>query len=285
MSSIAIVTDTDSSLPLDVADKYGIRQVPIMIHFGDEIFRSELDITDTEVFARVDREGELPTTSAPSPGQFATAYEEALSHGADSIVCICVSSAVSGTYNAALNACSLMPDCDITVVDSQRMSMAQGFMAIAAAEAAEAGATVPEIVEVVESMRERIHLYAALSTLKYLAMSGRIGHIAAGMGTLLNIKPILTLNDKGGLDLLERVRTRKKAWNRVMELTVNAVGDSPIERLAILHVDALEDAKKFKRELEAVLPCPEDVIIAGLTAGLSVHSGAGIVGATVVTAE
>ncbi|MBN1875576.1 MAG: DegV family protein [Anaerolineae bacterium] len=284
MLPIAIVTDTDSSLPAAVAAQYGIQQVPINIHFGQETFQASVDINDTEAFARIDRDGKLPTTSAPTPGQFARAYQAAFDAGAISILCFCVSSEISGTYNAALTACELLPDRDITVADSRTLSLGQGYMAIAAAEAVHRGASKEEAIAAAESLRERTHVYAALATLKYLAMSGRVGHLAAGMANLLNIKPILTVRN-GKLDMLEKVRTQHKAWDRVVELTVESLGGHPIERMSIIHVNALDKAREFEVRLREHLSYPDDIITAEFTPGLSIHSGTGIVGVVVVAAE
>ncbi len=283
MSSIAILTDTDASLPAEVAARYGIPQVPITVHFGDEMFRTSVDINDHQLFERINREGKLPTTAAPSPGAFAEYYAQALDKGAESIICFCVSSEVSATYQAAVSAAEMLPDADITVVDTLSLSIGQGFMVLAAAEAAQAGASKQEIVDAALAVRERTFLYAALSTLKYLAMSGRVGHLAAGMASVLNIKPILTIRD-GKLDMLEKVRTQRKAWARVFELTQQAAGGRSIERLAILHVDAPDDAHRFQELLCEQIACPPDMVVAELTAGLSVHAGAGLVGLSGVVA-
>ena len=284
MSRTAIITDTDASLPADLVARYSIAQVPISVQFGAEIIESDIDIDNATLFARVDRENKLPTTSAPPPGKFAQAYQAAIDENAESIVCLTVSSEVSASYNAARVARDMFPDHDITVIDSRMLAMGQGFMVLAAAEAAEAGASKGEVIARAQSVGERAHLYAALSTIKYLAMSGRVGHLAAGMATVLSIKPILAIRD-GKLDLLERVRSQKKAIARVIELTREELGARRPERLAILHVDAFEAARLFEEQLRAAVPCPDNVLMTQLNPGLSVHSGAGLVGAAFVTAE
>jgi DegV family protein with EDD domain len=281
MNNIAVLTDTDSSLPAEVAAQYGIYQVPISVNFGQEVFESNYQIDDTRLFERIDREGKLPTTAAPSPGAFIKAYQSALDSGADKIVCICVSSQISATYTAALTACEEFPGREIKVIDSQTLSMAQGFMVLAAAEAAHAGASLEEIASQAVNTGGRASIYVALATLKYLAMSGRIGHLAAGMGNLLSIKPILT--SRGGkLDLLEKVRTRSKAWARVIELTGKQLAGRPMEHLALVHVGALDQAREFEQVLRRQIPCPEKAYYAELTPGLSVHSGSGVVGVAFV---
>jgi DegV family protein with EDD domain len=284
MPATAIVTDTDASLPHDIAAQYGIRRVPIAVHFGDETFMAGVNIDDTSLFKRVDRERELPTTSAPAPGSFLRSFQAAFENGADQVICFCVSSEVSGTYDAARTARDLLLDRDITVVDTRSISMGQGFMAMEAAEAAHGGASKEQIIERALDVGRRTCLFAALSTLRYLAMSGRVGHLTAGMASLLSIKPILTLQD-GELQMLERVRTQKKAWARVIDLTARELAGSDAEHMAIVHVDARDEAREFEERLRARLSCPEAIITAPLTPGLSVHTGAGLVGVAAVTPD
>jgi len=281
MSSIAIISDSDASLPADLAARYNIRQVPILIQFGVETFRTEIDIDDAGLFARIDREGKLPTTAAPSPGQFLEAFQAAFAAGADAVICICVSSQISATYAAALAAKEMLPEHTIEVVDSRVVSMAQGFMVLAAAEAVRAGADVAGAVAAALALGDRTYLHGAFSTLKYLAMSGRVGAVAAGFGNLLSVKPIVTMRD-GKLDLLEKVRTRSKSLARVVELTGEAMAGRPIQQMAVLNVAARDEALAFEAQLRAALPCPETIIQADLTAGLSVHTGAGMLGVVAV---
>ena len=142
MNKIAIITDTDASLPLTLAAEYGIYLVPINVHFGEECLESGLEINDAELFERVDREQKLPTTSAPTPGKFIEVYQQAFEDGADEVICFCVSSEVSATYDVAQTAREHLADRPITVVDTRSISMGQGFMALEAAKAARAGASL-----------------------------------------------------------------------------------------------------------------------------------------------
>ena len=176
MSSIAIITDTDASLPADVAARYDIRQVPIIIQFGEESFRTEIDIDDVSLFARIDREGKLPTTAAPSPGQFLEAFQAAFAAGADAVICLCVSSQISATYDAAVTAKEMMPEHTIEVVDSRMVSMAQGFMVLAAGGGRPGRRGRRRRRGCRTGAGDRTYLHGAFSTLKYLAMSGRVGH-------------------------------------------------------------------------------------------------------------
>jgi DegV family protein with EDD domain len=277
MQEINIITDTDSSIPFAIAARYNLYQIPMNINFGEQSYEAVYAINDADTFRRIDKEGRLPTTAAPSPGRFITAFKNAFDSGAQKIVCLCVSKEVSATYNAALTARESFPDREILVIDSRSLSMGMGYMALAAAEAASNGASISEISTIIEDLQPRTHLFAALSTLKYLAMGGRVTNFAASMGNMLNVKPILTIRD-GKLDLLERVRTQKKAWERVIELAALKTGDNQIEKMCVLHVNAPEMARNFTAEIRSRMSCPEDIPLVEVTPGLSVHSGAGMVG-------
>lgn len=282
MSKIVIVTDTDAGLPLDLAAQYGITQVPIIVLFGEESFRDVFDIDVKQIFARIDQDGKLPTTSAPSPGQFIEAFQAAFDGGAESVLCFTVSGEVSATYAAAVNARKAFPERDITVVDTRSLSLGQGLMVLAAAKAVAGGSSVDEAVAAAMDVGQRSYLFAALPTLKYIAMSGRVGHLAAGVAGLLSIKPILTIRD-GKLDLLERIRTQKRSWERVVELCVEAVNKRPIKQMAMIHINALEDARQLESMLRAKLDCPTEILLVEMNPGLSIHAGAGLVGVVFVT--
>ncbi len=275
--TIAIITDTDASLPDALAEEFGIYQVPITIHFGDEILKSNYEINDNALIDRIKQEGKLPTTAAPAPGEFAVAFQKAFENGADEVICLTVSGEVSATYKAAQTARELMPDHQITVVDTWSVSMGQGFMVLAAAKLARKGTDREAILEQVFQVRDRTYLFASLATLKYMAMSGRVGAISAEMAKMLSIMPILTIKE-GKLDLLEKVRTRKKAWNRLIQLTEESLAGRRVEEMFLLHVAAEEDAKQFLELLENRVDLGREVPLTNLSPGLSVHTGPGLVG-------
>jgi DegV family protein with EDD domain len=284
MPRIAVITDTDASISLSLAEKLSIQQVPIIIQFGEESFRAVYDIDDVMAFSRIDSSGRIPTTSAPSPGQFSQEFKHAFELGAEGILCFTVSSEVSATYAAAITASGDFPGRDISVIDTKSLSMGQGFQVLYAAEALYGGASKDEAIEIAKSVGERTHFFAALSTLKYLAMSGRVGKITAGFANMLNVKPILTIQN-GKLDMLERVRTQSKAWARLIELTKEKANGHSIERMAIAHVAAASSALKFESLLRENIACPDEITHCELTPGLSVHSGAGLVGVAIVLSK
>lgn len=282
MSKIHIITDTDSSLPADVAAAHSIVQVPITIQFGDETYQTGIDIDDKTLFEKIDSLNKLPTTAAPSPAAFIEAFDNAYKNGAESIICICVGSKISRTYQSALQAAEEFPGKKISVVDSEYLSLGQGLMVLAAAKAVEQGASHEEAVQAALSLLGRLHLLGALPTLKYLALGGRIKPVAAGMADLLNIRPILTMRD-GKLDLLEKVRTNKVAFRRLVELLTESADGKEIQEVGIIHINNLEGAIALEKALRESLKIPPEVMIVEFTPGLSVHAGAGMVAAVLLT--
>jgi DegV family protein with EDD domain len=277
MPKIAIITDTDASLPLGLASQHAITQVPIIVLFGEEGFRDVYEIDSTETFTRIDRDGKLPTTSAPSPGQFSEAFQSAFDDGAEGILCLTVSNEVSATYAAALTASEMYPDRKIKVIDTRSITFAQGMMVLAAAKALDSGSSLDEAAATAMDIGQRTHLFAALPTLKYLAMSGRVGHLVAGIAGMLSVRPILTIRD-GKLDLLERVRTQKKSWERVIVLCVESIAGRPVENVAMVHITAPEDARELEALLRTKLDYPGEIAHIELNPGLAIHAGAGMVG-------
>lgn len=282
MSKITVITDTDSSLPAALAQQHGILLVPITVQFGGKEYTTGVDIDDVKLFKMIDQAKQLPTTAAPPPGAFVKAYQQAFEGGAESIICICVSSKISATYSAAVSACESFPERKITVIDSLALTMCQGFMALAAAEALQAGKSHEEAAAIAEGVGKNSQVYGMLSALRYLAMSGRVGKLAAGMADTLDIKPILTAHD-GKLEMLEKVRTRRKAMERLVQLVSAAVAGKKVTRLAMIHVCDEAGARELHKHLCAAINCPVEPLYIEFTPGLSVHAGSGLVGVVFVT--
>ena len=276
MRKIAIITDTNASLPDELIQKYHIIQVPILIQFGEESYTTGVDIDDEKLFKMIDDRNVLPTTAAPSPAAFEAAYQDAFDQGYEEIICICCSSAVSATYNNARLGAAAMGDDRISVVDSLQLSLAEGFQVIAAAEMAAAGEGRSQILPQLQALEARTHVFGALPTLKYLALGGRVGKLAAGFGDTLEIKPILTSRN-GKLDLLEKVRTWRKAKKRLIELGLESVGGRTIERVGLIHVNNKPGVLELHELLEEAMDLPDEAILAEFTPGLSVHTGSGVI--------
>ena len=284
MPKTAIVTDTNSSLSKSLCESLGILQVPTHIMFGDETYLTGEDIGDERLFKMIDERQILPTTAAPSPGAFQNAFQKAFDQGADEIVCICCSSKVSATYDAANMAAAEFPGKKIGIIDSLQLTLAEGFQVLKAVDLAAEGAGADEIMAQIEEMKPRVHVYGALPTLKYLVMGGRIGKLSAGMAETFNIKPIMT-NIDGKLASLEKVRTWRKARARLVDIAVEKAKDTKITQLGLFHVNNVEGVMELYQDLAAVLPLPEGYLLEEFTPGLSVHAGSGVIGYVLVTED
>ena len=255
--AIRVVTDSTADLPADMAQDLGIHVVPLNVHFGEDTFLDGVDINPDDFYRRLVASARAPTTSQPSVGAFVETYERLLAES-DGVVSVHLSSHVSGTHNSATQAREEMgKDKPIVVVDSLQASLSLGLAVQAAARAAQRGAGLAEVQAEAESASGRAHLFGLLETLEYLQRGGRIGRAQAWVGTLLRVKPILTIRD-GIAHPLERPRTRAKGVDRLVELTVE---HSPLEGLAVIHSNSPEHAAALVERVAACLP--EGKIIVG----------------------
>ncbi len=270
---IKIVTDSTADVPKPLLERYDIRLVPINIQFGSETYREGIDIDRPTFFRKL--EEVLPTSSQPSPGQFLEVYEELAAQG-HSILTVVITSKHSGTYQSAVLAKSMLPDADIEVFDTLAISMGTGYQVLAAARAAEEGTSMGGILQLLEGIRSRSHLYFTPATLKYLQKSGRVGTLSGVLGSLLSLKPIIKLTD-GVLDVSEKVRTRGKSVDRLVELTAQEVGTTEPVKLAVIHAKARDEAQALGQRLEQTFNC-EEMHVVDLACSLTVHGGPGIIG-------
>ncbi len=250
MSKIKIVVDSAADIPSDLAKKHDIRIVPDYVNFGDQSFPDDgISLSRQEFYKRLAQATELPTTAAPPPGMGAKIFQEALAD-ADHVIAFSVASKLSGIYNGMVVAANEVSPEKITVIDSGTLTMAQGWMAIAAAESAEKGATVEDIKVLISEMRSRARLYAVLDTLEYLRRSGRVGWAQANVGALLQIKPIIDVRE-GDVNTAGRVRTFEKAIREVADI---AHREAPLERLTVLHSFNPERGQKLMDLVQDIAP-------------------------------
>ena len=227
---VRIVTDSTADIPPDVQRAFDITVVPLNVHIGDEVFRDRVDLSGDDFFQRLARTTQLPRTSQPSVGTFQEAFSRLLEQGHE-VVAVLLSSKVSGTYNAGLMAAQATAPDRVEVIDSQMASMALGFLALEGAEAARAGRSLKQVADHVRSLLPKARVIATIDTLTYLQRGGRIGRAQALVGSLLNIKPLITLKD-GEVQPLGRARSRAQALDRLVALLER---DGSLSRLAVLH--------------------------------------------------
>lgn len=281
MSKVAVVTDSCASIPERMIEALDIHWVAYYIHRGKEVLRDLVTARRDEFFGWLPSATELPTTASPGPGDYLTVYERlARVKGAAEIVSIHMTSAGSGAYQAAKAAQAMaqerLPELRIQVLDTRNVSMCHGWMVIEAARAAQVGKSLDEIVALVESMIPVTHMIQTADTLKYLYMGGRIGRAKHLVGTLLNIKPLIGMED-GVIVPLGQARSRKRAYQKMVDMIEAAVGKMGKIKIAYVHAAAQEEAEKIKAMVEARLTCVESVI-AELSPALGVHTGPGTAG-------
>lgn len=278
-----IVTDTTAYLPESYVREHDIRVVPLNVHFGVEAFKETVEITNDEFYARLKTAPALPTTSQPSPGDFLDVFRPLVDAGHEVLV-LPLSSRLSGTYSSATAARDMLPDAAIHVVDTLNTGLALELLIRAAVEAIRAGATLAEVTGLVEAMKGEVFTLFVVDTLEYLAKGGRIGSAKAFLGTMLSVKPILTLKD-GSIQAYEQVRTKRKAVARMVDLIVAHAGSKgPQARVTMTHSLALEEAEAARRELVARLGCAEPSL-SELGPVIGAHTGPGVVSAAIYVAS
>ena len=268
--TVKIVTDSTADLPVLLAQELGITVVPVYVRFGQKVYRDRVDISETEFYQKLVESPVHPTTSQPSPADFADVYKK-LSREADEIVSIQVTSKLSGTYNSALQGRELAEmGHPIEVVDSLSISMGLGLIAITAAKAAMAGESLQAVMEEIRQCIPCIRLLGVFDTLKYLLLGGRIGKAKALLGSVLNVKPLLTMR-QGELLPAGLARTRSKGIDRLFDLVKNALN---IQELAIVHSTSPDEAGSLKERIASIFD-RERIHIARLGPALGVHGGPG----------
>jgi DegV family protein with EDD domain len=284
MVRIALVTDQSAYLPPALVQRHGIHVIPLYIHFGTETLRDGVELTTTEFYDRLARADALPTTSQPSVGDFLELYRR-LGQKAEAIVSIHISSGLSGTIPSALGARQTLIDeateksvnpLAVHVVDSTLTAAGLGLLVTAAARAIEAGQPAEAVVHMVEDLITRTKLTFVVDTLEYLQKGGRIGGASALVGSLIQIKPILHLTG-GRIDVLEKVRTAKKAKRRLLGIMEEQVGQAGAVHAAVMHANAPGEAEVLRQQVAERFQCQE-LFVCEISPVIATHVGPGAVG-------
>ncbi|MDD5312838.1 MAG: DegV family protein [Dehalococcoidia bacterium] len=276
---VAIVTDSLGCIPEEELKKYNICEVPVKIVFGNKVYQDRVDLSADEFYAMLREAKQLPTTSAPSPEHFLNAYRE-MSREATRILCITLSSKLSGTFNSARVAADMAREAlshvVVEVLDSQVAAAAEGFVVLAAARAAAAGMKMDEVVKAARQVINSVNLYVVVDTLKYLIKGGRVPRVVGWAGSLLNIKPILMLRN-GEAHPVARARTYLSAVKQIMELSKNKIIKGLPLHMAVIHAAEPEKAAQLKEQVAASFDCAE-LIVTDFTPVIGAHTGPGVVG-------
>jgi DegV family protein with EDD domain len=275
--TVKIVTDTLSDIPDDLAADLGITLIPLTVSFGHESFLDRVEITSEEFYNRLVRESNLPTTTQPPPLTFANVYKK-LAKETDEILVVTLSSKLSGTYQSALNAKNMAEvDCCIEVIDSQKIIMSFGLAVIAAAKMANAGAGMDEIIKGLKARLNNSQLVAYFDTLKYLAKGGRVGKAQGLVGSLLSVKPILTIRD-GEMAPLTRVRSKAAG----IDYLYNAVANTEnVESVGVEYCTTPEDAEMLIERISSLLP-GENIYKSIVCPVVGTYSGPGAVAVSIM---
>jgi DegV family protein with EDD domain len=275
--TVKIVTDSVADLPPQVVKELGITVVPLVVRFGAELYRDGIDLTAEQFFNKLVRSKFLPVTSLPSPATFAEMYDK-LAEETDEILVITLTAKLSGTHEIAKQSVGLMKKkCRIEVIDSRLAVMGQGFIVIAAAKAAQAGAKFEEIVDIIQRNIPRVDFRAAFDTLEYLERGGRIGKAQAFLGSLLKINPIIGMKD-GEVFPFGRERSRARAIDHLYNFVMSY---SHIDELAVEYAMALDEAEKLIERLDAKFP-KERIYRSRVGSVIGTHTGPSLLLVTVL---
>jgi len=279
---IRVVTDSTADIPDEIARGLGITVVPVHVIFGTQSYDDGVNLSREEFYTRLASANPLPTTSAPSAGDFESAYSRLREGGVDTVISIHIARSLSAVQNAALGGANAVPGLNVMIVDSEQVSMGLGWQVIGAARAAQAGRSAAEVVAVAERTKKLVRLYAALDTLEFVRRSGRVGWAAATIGQLLKIKPLVEVRD-GAVRSLDRARTRAHSIQRLKELVAD---NAPVRGLTVLHTHARDAALRLADEFRALYPSLSDPIhVVEATTAIGTHVGPNGLGVACVRAE
>ncbi len=280
MSKVAIVTDSTAYLPEDLVKAYNITVVPLVVIWGEETLFDNVDIGPNDFYERLSTAKVMPSTSQPTVNAFAEVFEKLHKEGYD-ILTLVISDALSGTLDSALQAKKMFPEANIECIDSQNTSVPLEYMVLSAARAAKNGASLAECKQLAETIRKHSEVFFAVDTLEFLHRGGRIGGASRFLGTALDLKPILSL-EEGKIEALERVRTSKRAHSRLIELLETRINShTPVNMIGVVSAAAEKSASHLLSEIKKRFE-PHEILMANLSPVIGTHTGPGTVGVAYV---
>jgi len=271
---IALVTDSTSDLSNEFVEKNNIHVLPLKVVYQDREYLDRVEITPQEVYESLEKE--VPSTSMPSVGEVTELFAKLIKNGYQEILSIHISSGLSGTINSVRLAAANFPSVKIEVIDSKSISMGIGVLVQEAANFIKKGMNLPAVVEKIHELRENMSVVFVVKTLEYLKRGGRIGYVSATMGSILDLKPIIAVNDEGKYFTLAKVRGRKKSIDKLIEI-VKETAEKNILKLVVMHGDAKEEAKYLFDELKKIKRI-KDIHFGEVGPVIGVHTGPGVVG-------
>ena len=279
--SIRVVTDSTCDIPEATATEHGITVVPAFVNIGDKSYLDGVELSRLDFYKGLPDYQDHPTTAAPAPGAFTETYNRLAEEGATDIISIHIASSLSGILNAARIGAAETEQINVTFVDSKQLTMGLGLLAITAAQAASEGRTVAEIVSLIEQKIPQTYVFGLLDSLEYLRRSGRLSWAEFRFGTLLNIKPMVRVHT-GNVEMLEKVRTSKRALARMIELVENL---GSLEQMSLLHIGNGARLEAFVQQTQRLHPSDKNPMTVELTPALGAHIGPGGLGIACIVAK
>lgn len=280
---IAVLTDSTAYLSQEIREQYNIYMIPLSVVFGHDVYREEIDITTEQFYQKVRNSEELPTTSQPAIGEFENIFSQLAEEGYDAVISIHLSKKISGTYQAAVSAGEMVKQIKVYAYDSEVSTIPQGIYAIEAAKMAKQNKTPEEIITHLEELKQTFRAYFMVDDLSHLQRGGRLSGAQALVGSLLKIKPILHFVE-GEIELFEKIRTRKKALERIKQMLEDDIKAKGVTRVMFIHANAEAAAKdlekQFKEKHQAI-----ETMISYFGPVIGTHLGEGSLGIAWYTKE
>lgn len=276
VQKIAVLTDSCSDVPVELADELGIRVVALHINYRDASYRDRVDIQPDEVYARFSEE--IPRTSTPSPADVAQAFDDMVADGVTHVAAIAISSGLSATHDLIKSVATGYRNLEVEVIDTKNIGLGSGFTVIEAARLVQQGMPFAEVVRRVRRSAQTTYAFFCVDTLEYLYQGGRIGKAVYSIGSALDVRPVITCDEEGKYVPVAKAHGRKASLKKTLSLVKKRGANAKRYRLAVVHGGAAEEARELLAAAREALPHAEEVLFEQISPALVVHTGPGLIG-------